>query len=496
MRRSRAKAGDGVPRRRVELGLLVLVAIVAVAEYVLASLGSNGKIPANVLAFLGVTLGLALVAHVATRLLAPAANPVLLPIAALLNGLGYVMIATQSSHLAILQSLWSAVGIIAYVGTLFFITYSGDLSRYRYLLAAGGIAMLLSPLVPGLGVNISGTRLWVHLGPLSFQPVELAKIALAIFFASYLVEKRELMTHATRRVRNFLLPDLRTFGPVVVAWGVSMLVMVAEHDIGFALLIFVLFMSMLYVATGRATYLAVAAVLFVAGTFIGMHLFAHVRLRIAYWLDPWPYIASGGYQIIQGMFGLAAGGVSGTGLGRSNLTLIPLAYSDYIFAAIGEEMGLLGSASVVFAFLIFVATGIRIALKSRSDFSKLLAAGLSAIFGFQAFFIMAGIVRILPLTGVTLPFVAYGGSALVSNYILLALLQRISTEANNPGPPPPRRFGRKRAVLAGPPPKPVAVAPSEPSRAPEPVPSALSPVPPGLGSVPPGLGSVPPAPHD
>jgi cell division protein FtsW (lipid II flippase) len=290
------------------------------------------------------------------------------------------------------------------------------------------LALLLLPLAPKLGQNINGARLWVRLGPVTFQPVELAKIALIIFFASYFVEKRELLTLPTVRIGNRLFTDPRPFGPVVLAWGFSLLVMTAERDVGFSLLIFVLFISMLWMATGRVTYLVVGAVLFVIGAILAAHLFGHVHDRITVWLDPWKYANGIGYQVVQSQYGLGSGGLVGSGLGLGHPTLIPVASSDFIFAAIGEEMGLLGTVGIVMAFLMLVGASLRTALGAKSDFAKLLAAGITAAIGFQAFFIMAGVVRLLPLTGVTLPFVAYGGSSLVANYILIALLMRVSDE--------------------------------------------------------------------
>lgn len=429
-------------RRRTELGLLVVAAIVIVAAYVLASLGKTANIPANLLPFLFIVLGLSLAAHMATRWLAPEANPVMLPVVIVLNGLGYVMIARLDSHLAGLQAAWTAFGVAAYVLTLAVVRRSRDLDRYRYLLALAGIGLLLVPLVPKLGQNINGARLWVRLGPLSFQPVELAKLALVIFFASYFVEKRELLTMPTARVGDHLIPDPRPFGPVVLAWGFSLLVMTAEHDIGFSLLLFVAFISMLWMATGRAVYLVVGAVLFAVGALVASHLFGQVHERVAIWLDPWKYSNTIGYQVVQGQYAMGSGGVAGTGLGLGYPTHIPVVASDFIFAAFGEETGLLGTSALVIAYLLLIGAGLRTALAARSDFAKLLAAGLTVLLGFQAFFIMAGVVRLLPLTGVTLPFVAYGGSSLVANYVLVAMLMRISSESDQrPGAASPAKVG-------------------------------------------------------
>jgi cell division protein FtsW (lipid II flippase) len=414
--------------------------------YVLASLGKTASIPANVGPFLGVIFGLALIAHMANRWMVPDATPVILPIAALLNGFGYVVIARLDYKLAGLQAVWTGLGIGVYVLTLFVVRHSRDLARYRYLVAFAGLALLLMPLAPKLGQNINGARLWVRLGPVTFQPVELAKIALIIFFASYFVEKREILTLPTVRIGNRLFTDPRPFGPVLVAWGFAMLVMTAERSVGFSLLIFVLFISMLWMATGRITYLVVGAILFVVGAYVASHLFGQVNDRIIVWLDPWKYANGIGYQVVQGQYALGSGGLAGSGLGLGHPGLIPIATSDFIFAAIGEETGLLGTVGIVMAFLLLVGASLRTALVAKSEFAKLLVAGIAAAIGFQAFFIMAGVVRLLPLTGVTLPFVAYGGSSLLANYMLIALVVRVSDENVQQAVPP---SADRVAVAAG-----------------------------------------------
>jgi len=411
------------PKRRTELGLLVFGSLIVVATYVLASVGTTSKIPANLGPFLGVMLGLALVAHVANRVYAPDANAVLLPIATLLNGLGYVMLARIAQHWAQAQAGWTAVGVGAYVVTLAVVRRSRDLDRYRYLLLLVAVVLMLSPLIPHLGQNHNGARLWVGVGPINGQPIELAKLALCIFFASYFVEKRELLSVPTLRVGNRLMLDPRPLVPILVAWGFTMLVLGGEDDIGFALLIFVLFMAMLWLTSGRWNYLALGAVLFVAGAFAADRLFSQVNVRVSEWLHPQP---TG--QIMAGLYGMGTGGLLGTGLGFGDVRVIPEVHSDYIFTAFGTEMGLLGTASILFAFMLLIGAGLRTAQTARSEFAQMVAAGLTVILGFQALFIMAGIVRLLPLTGITLPFMAYGGSSLVANYVLIALLMRISDE--------------------------------------------------------------------
>ena len=426
------------PRRRTELGLLLFGSLIVVACYVVASVGTTSRIPPDLGVFLAIVLGLAALGHIANRIWVPDANAVVLPLATLLNGLGYVMIARIDSHFARLQAGWTAIGMVAYVLTMALVRRSRDLDRYRYLLLLVAVVLMLAPLIPHFGRDIHGARLWVYIGPVNGQPVELAKLALCIFFASYFTEKRELLAVPTIRIGNRLVLDPRPLGPILLAWGFAMLVLGGERDIGFALLIFVLFVGMLWLATGRVAWLVFGLILFIIGAVVAAHMFAQVHVRITGWLNPWPHRETyEGYQIVQGMYAFGNGGLTGTGLGYGLLgsscphAAIPAACTDYIFAAFGEEMGLLGTTLIVFAFVLLVGAGMRIAQTARSEFAKMTAAGLTLILGMQAFFIMAGIVRLLPLTGITLPFIAYGGSSLVANYMLIALLMRISDEGEH-----------------------------------------------------------------
>ena len=350
----------------------------------------------------------------------------LLPLAALLNGLGYVMIARLDHKLAGLQALWTAFGVAAFIATLFIVRRARDLERYRYTFALIGIGLLLLPMVPGIGQNINGNRIWIRVAGSSFQPGEVAKIVLVIFFASYFVEKRELMSVATRRIGPVMVPDIKYFGPVLLAFLVALGVIFREHDLGSALLFFTLFIVMLWVATARTFYLGVGGVLFAFGAWFSYQTMNHVHQRVANWLNPWTHSTTTGYQVIQSWYALAAGGLAGTGLSLGSPQRIPAVATDFIFAAIGEELGLLGTTAIIAAFLLIVGAGLRIAARADSPFEKLLAAGLSTIIGVQAFIIIGGNIRLVPLTGVTLPFVSYGGSSLIANYVLLALLMRIS----------------------------------------------------------------------
>ncbi len=406
---------------------MVLAIIITASAYILASLGRTASLPANLVPFLLVIIGLIALAHIAVRRLAPGADSVLLPIAGLLNGVGYVFIARLDRDLAGLQAVWTAVGVAAFVATLAVVRRPRDLERYRYTFALVGVGLLLVPLLPGIGRTVNGARLWIRLGPLTFQPGEIAKIILAIFFASYLVEKRALLSRRSlpEGARSFLA-RLRYFGPILLAWGASLVVLVAERDLGSSLLFFGLFVTMLWVATGWAVYVALGAGMFTLGAAMSWSAFSHVKQRIDVWIDPWSRASTQGFQVLQAIFGMGTGGMAGTGLGLGDPTRIPAAATDLIFAAIGEELGLLGTTAIVAAFVTTVAVGLRIAMRARNDFEKLLAVGLTTILGLQAFIIIGGVTRLLPLTGITLPFVSYGGSSLVANYILLALLLRIS----------------------------------------------------------------------
>ena len=421
-------------RRNTELGLIVLGTLVTVGAYLLASLARDATIPANIGPFLAIVLGLQLAAHVAIRRLAPDADGTLVPIAGLLNGLGYVFLVrideakSSPQGLAGLQSGWIALGIVAFVGTLLFVRRVRDLEAYRWTLGMIGIGLLLLPLVPGVGRTINGASIWVRLGPVSFQPGEFAKILLALFFASYLVEKRELLAVSSFRLGPIPLPDPKHLGPVLLAWGVSLIVMVYEKDLGSSLLFFALFVALLWVATERASYLVVGAMLFAGGALFAHSQFTHVQDRVTIWLDPWQDPKGDGFQIVESAFAFSAGGVTGTGINLGSPTRIPYAETDFIFAAIGEELGLLGAGAVLLAYLLMIGAGLRIALRTEVPFERLLATGLTVLIGVQSFIIIAGVTRVLPLTGVTLPFVSYGGSSLIANYVLLALLLRISDD--------------------------------------------------------------------
>lgn len=413
-------------RRGVELGLVALAGLITASAYVLASLGERSTMPASVIPFMVFVLTLLGVAHVVVRFVARGADPLLLPTAALLHGLGFVMIARLSDRWAGLQATWSLVGVIAFVGTLVVIERVGDLRRYQFTCLAFGVGLLLLPMVPGVGFTSGGARIWVSIGPINFQPGEFAKILLAIFFAAYLAERKELIVEGHVKVFGITLPELRHLAPILVAWGVSVVVMVGEKDLGSSLLFFTLFVVMLWVATERTSFLVVGIGLFAGGAVIAYKLFAHVQTRVDIWLNPWDQYTTRGYQPVQALFALANGGLTGTGLGIGDPGAIPAAHNDFIFAALGEELGLVGATAVLAAFVLLVGAGMRTALRAQRDFEKLLATGLTTIAAVQTFIIVGGVLRVVPLTGVTLPFMSYGGSSLVANYVLLGILIRIS----------------------------------------------------------------------
>lgn len=382
--------------------------------------------PARIVPFAVFVLSLLVVSHFAIRFLAQGADPLILPTAALLHGLGYVMIARLSDRWAGLQATWSLVGVTAFVVTLVFVQKPGDLRRYQFTSLALGVALLLLPLVPGVGFTSGGARIWVSIGAINFQPGEFAKILLAVFFAAYLAERRELIAAGRRSFMGVRIPEARHLAPILVAWGVSVVVMVGERDLGSSLLFFTLFVVMLWVATERVAFLVSGLTLFSAGAVIAYKLFDHVQTRVDIWLHPWDQYTGRGYQPIQGLFAMANGGLAGTGLGLGDPGAIPAAHNDFIFAALAEELGLFGATAILAAFVLLVGAGMRTALRAQRDFEKLLAIGLTTIVAVQTFIIIGGVLRVVPLTGVTLPFMSYGGSSLVANYVLLAILIRIS----------------------------------------------------------------------
>jgi cell division protein FtsW (lipid II flippase) len=418
----------GRGRRNTELALLILAIVLAVGAYALVGLGRDGQVPVGVAGYGLLLVGGYLFAHIAVRWLAPAADPVLLPTAVLLAGLGFAVIYRLRPDLAPAQTMWLLLGLGLFALTLAVVRNHRMLDQFTYTIGLLGIIMLLLPLAPGIGREVRGARLWVGIGPLQFQPAEIGKVLLMIFIASYLNARKELLAVATQRLGPLALPEPRHLAPLLVAWGVSLIVLFLEKDLGSSLLFFGMFVVMLWVATGRAAYLIIGALLFAVGALVGYTLFAHVQDRVTVWLNVFDprLIQDEGYQLSQSLFALATGGILGTGLGMGRPGFIPDAHTDFVFSAIGEELGLLGTMAVLLLFVLLVFRGFRASVRSPDGFGQLLAAGLSTILALQTIVIIGGVTRLIPLTGITLPFVSYGGSSLVANFVLLAFLVRVS----------------------------------------------------------------------
>jgi cell division protein FtsW (lipid II flippase) len=423
--------------RNRELSLLILALLLGCGALALVALARDQADVATAAPLMALLTVFYVIAHVVMRRLAPNADPLILPLAAVLNALGLAAIYRLSPEgLGPTQVTLTLVGIGCFVATLLVIRDFTVLARYKYILGFIGVGLLLLPMTP-LGVTVNGARLWVGFGEYRFQPGEIAKICLVIFFAAYLAERKELLAIASRRFAGLHFPDIKHFGPLLVMWGLSLCVMFFEKDLGSSLLFFSIFLVMLYVATARIAYVAIGTVLFAGGAFLGYQMFSHVQSRVQVWLDVFnpDYIQAEGYQLSQSLFALATGGLFGTGLGRGRPDLIPEAETDFIFSVIGEELGLLGTAGILVCFMLLIARGLRASLRTRDDFGQLLASGLTAIFAIQTIIIVGGVIRALPLTGITLPFMSYGGSSLLSNFILIGLLIRISDQgASAPDP--------------------------------------------------------------
>ncbi|MGD7705372.1 FtsW/RodA/SpoVE family cell cycle protein [Microlunatus sp. Y2014] len=422
-------------RRTTELVLLVLAIGLGVGAWLITHLNVNGELPDNWPYVVGLWVFLGAACHTVVRIRIPYADPVLLPCVFLLNGLGLAMIArldmSDRATDAPAQLLWTILGVALFCALLFITKDHRPLDRFTYLFALAGLLLLLLPLVPGLGVELNGSRIWISVGPLSFQPAEAAKIILAISFASYLVAHREVLALASVRVVGIDLPRLRDFVPITLVWGVCMLVLAFQRDLGTALLFFGMFVMMLYVATERPGWAIVGLVFFASGAVAAWLLMSHVQVRVDAWLDPFAN-PDRSYQIIQGQYGIAFGGLLGRGLGLGRPMLTPIVKSDFISAAIAEELGIAGLMAVVMIYALVVSRGLKTALIGRDPFGKLLAAGLSFVFALQVFVIIGGVTRLLPLTGLTTPFMSQGGSSLVCNWVLIGLLMIISHQFRRP----------------------------------------------------------------
>jgi cell division protein FtsW (lipid II flippase) len=418
-------------RSSTGVGLLVVALIISIGAYATAGLGLRGRTPRDLVAYGIVFTAVAVAGWLVVRWLAPRADPVLYPVAVTLAGLGIamlyrIMVARGQLEIAREQAIWLIVGVGAFAATLWFVKDDRMLNAYTYTLGLAGVVLLLLPVVPGIGYEINGARLWASIGPLSFQPAEFGKILIVVFLAAYLADKRELLASGVGRMG---LPRAKDLGPLLLAWGASLAVLFLERDMGASLLFFGVFVVMLWVASGRASYLWIGLVLFVAGAYIGYLAFGHVQARVDYWLnalEPSKVTGTGYFQLAQGWFAMATGGIVGTGLGQGSPTLIPYVGSDFIFAAFGEELGMIGAVSLLLLYLVLIARGLRVAMERPDAFGKLLATGLTTILALQTFAIVAGVTRLIPLTGVPLPLVSYGGSSRVATFIMLALLVRVS----------------------------------------------------------------------
>jgi cell division protein FtsW (lipid II flippase) len=420
------------PRASSGLALLILAVAAAVLAYALVGLGLTGRLPDDLGVWAAVIGGSFLLVWIVTRFAAPNADPVLLPTAALLSGLGLMMIyrimlERGVPELAQQQGFWLLIGLAAFLLVLLLIRDDRRLDSYTYTVGLAGVILLLLPVAPWIGAERNGARLWADLGLVTFQPAEFGRILIVIFLASYLSGRIELLEAGVGRMG---MPRVKDLGPVLLAWVASLAVLFLERDLGASLLVFGVFVVMLWVASGRAGYLLVGAALFAIGALIGYALFSHVQARVDVWLhalDPGNVTGFGYGQLAQGWFGLATGGLGGTGLGQGSPLFTPYVASDFIFTAFGEELGILGAASILLLYLVLVGRGFRVAIERTDSFGKLLATGLTTTIGLQTFAIVAGVTRLIPLTGVPLPLVSFGGSSRVATFVILALLVRASS---------------------------------------------------------------------
>ncbi|HYH54038.1 MAG TPA: FtsW/RodA/SpoVE family cell cycle protein [Solirubrobacterales bacterium] len=423
--------------RNRELLALVPVAILLTAGFAGVFSQENEQLGDLSLIYGGYFLALCLATHIFLRIRLPNADPYLFPLVASLTAFGLVMIYRIDETLARDQANWFVLGLVLFALTITFLRDYEVLERYRYTIAIAGLLLLLAPRVPGIGQQVNGAYLGVKIGPIAFQPAEFTKLAIVVFLASYLREHREVLIVGARRILGVTLPPLKHFGPMLVVWGASMFMLVFIRDLGSSLMFFAAFLALLYVATGRFSFVAIGMGMFLLGAWFFASTVPHVHDRIEIWLHPYNEPQGTGYQILQSTFAQADGGLFGTGFGQSLITipgsggsaLLPAAHTDTIYSLIVNEVGLFGACGLVLVYLLVAARGFKIALLASDGFSKLLATGLTAVFAIQAFVIIGGVTRVIPLTGVTLPFVSYGGSSILANFVLLALLLLISDRA-------------------------------------------------------------------
>ena len=426
--------------RNLELVLLVIACGICGGAMVLVQLGTKGRVfDTSVLWTAASILGLALVMHVILRVVAKNADPFILPVALVLNGIGIAEIYRIDIHngvsgwaaIGVKQIAWTLLAMVFAIITILLVRNHRFLQRYRYIFMLLTIVLLLLPMLPGIGTNIGGARVWIRIGPFSFQPGELAKITMALFFAGYLVTARDSLSIVGRKFLGMTFPRARDLGPILIIWGVAMSVLVFQRDLGTALLYFGLFLVMIYVATARLSWVVIGLVLFIGGALIAASVLVYVQGRFEQWLDPFDQQiflrqTQGSYQLVQGLFGFANGGITGTGLGQGRPYITPVANADYIIASLGEELGLIGVFAILGLFVVLVSRGIRVGFMAQDDFGKLLGVGFGFIIALQVFVVVGGITRIIPVTGLTTPFMAAGGSSLIANWIIAAMLLRLT----------------------------------------------------------------------
>ena len=416
--------------RNRELAALLTVGALTAIGFATVYIALKSQISGGSLGYAVFFFCLYLVAHFVARVTIPLADPYLLPMAALLTAIGLTEIYRLGPDKAFRQGLWVVIGVGVFSATLFWLRHDYRvLEQYKYVFGVTALVLIFLPRLPVIGEPINGSRLWIHVGSLQFQPGELGKIALIVFLAAYLRERREVLAQGR----------LKDWGPLLVIWGAAMLLLFVTNDLGSALLYYGIFLAMVYVATARLSFVAAGLGLFLVGAFAVTQVTPHVQERVNVWLDPYKHADSSGYQILQSLYSIAHGGFGGTGLARGIVTtptgqqVVPDLNTDFIYSALAQELGLVGAAAILLLYMAFVLRGFQIALAATDGFSKLLAAGLSFGFAFQAFVIVGGITRVIPLTGITLPFVSYGGSSIVANFLLVAGLMLISNRANREG---------------------------------------------------------------
>lgn len=434
-------------RRNVELSLIIFAWFIGVLGILQVGWATGEGTPPRLWITAVAVLVIAVTMHIVVRLRASYADPILLPVGTLLTILGLIMIyrldvadarRAQLNNAPVptpdvySQLTWFAIAGILFCAVLILLRDHRRLQRYTFTFGLVGLVLMVLPLAPVIGTTVNGATLWIRVGGFSFQPAEIAKILITIFFAGYLVKTRDSLALVRTKFLGIGFPRPKDLGPIVFAWFISLGVLIFQRDLGTSLLFFGLFVSMLYIATQRRSWLIIGFVLFVGGAYFAYSTFGHVQSRVTVWLDPWAYSDTTGYQIVQSIYGLANGGILGAGLGQGFPNLVPFASTDFIVSALGEELGITGVFAILLLYALLIERGLRIAITCRDAFGQLLAAGLSITLALQVFVIIGGVTGLIPLTGLTTPFLSYGGSSLIANWIIIALLLRISDRARRP----------------------------------------------------------------